>query len=308
VTNPLQHLDPALLPDDIREEVKWERESVERGVKRYRDSLFDEREDGSMVPVGIDETRPGMEIMRDCMKPLVAAIREAQAEAIEGLGASVPQGRPQIWWYPILCLSAEKIAFIVLKTVLSAPHRESNSSGNRMPAARTRLALSMEIGRHIQTEREFELWRDQENKLAKEQKRPNYWYMLRNFAPQVDERAFKKFSKQSKQYVAMEWSRALRIHIGTRLLALVVTHGGGWFEEVYVLRRATGGRRAGQEARISLTQTAYDWLEKRHGFNEEQRPWLLPMLVQPLDWAEKEVTHEKARVVEETSPAVLGDR
>jgi DNA-directed RNA polymerase len=308
VTRPLQRLDPALLPDDLKDEVKWEREAVERGVKRYRDSLFDEREDGSVVPVGAADTRPGMAIMRDCMRPLVAAIREAQAEAIEGLGSSAKQGRPQIWWYPILCLGAEKIAFIVLKTVLSAPHRESKTSGHNLPAARTRLALAREIGRHIQTEREFEMWRDQENKLAKEQKRPNYWYMLRNFAPQVDERAFKKFSKQSGQYVRMEWSLTLRVHIGTRLLALLIEQGGGWFEQVYVLRRSTGGRRFGQEARICLTQKAYDWMEDRHGFNEEQRPWLLPMLVQPLDWAETEVTNAQERVVEDTSPTVLGDR
>jgi DNA-directed RNA polymerase len=299
VTNPLQHLDPALLPDDIKAEVLWEQESVDRGVKRYRDSLLDERENGEVVPVGIDETQPGMMILKECLKPLIAAVREAQADAVEGLGGS--NGRPQIWWYPILCLSAEKMAFITIKSVLAAPLVTGRIH------ARTRLSLSIEIGRHIQVEREFEKWKERENKMAKQERRPNYWYMLRNFAPQVDERAFKKFAAQSGQYERLDWSRALRIHIGTRLLALAVEHGGGWFEERYVLKKARG-QRAGKEARIGLTPTAYEWLEARHEFNELQRPWLLPMLVQPLDWAETEVTHAQERVVEEASPAVLGDR
>jgi hypothetical protein len=303
MTNPLQHLDPALLPDDIKAEVRWERESVERGVKRYRDSLMDERESGEVVPVAIAETQPGMAIIKDCMRPLTAAIRGAQADAIEGLGAQVPQGRPQLWWYPILCLSAEKMAFITLKCVLNP----GNNSGN-FRQSRSRRALAMEMGKHIQTEREFERWRERENTMAKEQQRPNYWYMLRSFAPQVDERAFRKFAKHSGQYESLEWSRTLRIHIGTRLLALLIENGGGWFEEEYVFKKTAAGRRPSQEARVNLTLKAQEWIEARHEFNELQRPWLLPMLVQPLDWAEKEVTHEKARVVEETSPAVLGDR
>jgi hypothetical protein len=101
----------------------------------------------------------------------------------------------------------------------------------------------------------------------------------------VNERAFLKFRKHSGRWEKLGWTRTMRIHIGVRLLALLIESSGGWFEQVYESRRTKLGKR-GMEARIKLSPVALAWIEARHDFHELQRPWLLPMLAPPLDWVE----------------------
>lgn len=260
--------------DDIQRQIAWEIESVERGVQRYREA----QSDGTVA-----DSNPGQEMLSRIMRPLVIAIKAAQEEAIAGISA--PKGRPSTWWWPILLLSAEKMAVITARVPLQCIGSGLYATGMAATAAAVMIASQ------IKTEREFELWREAQGRREKEaktrgDKAVNLYKLMLGRVKKVDARTASKWMRQSKQLDRIEWTTEMKVHVGMKLLALLIEHSGGFFD-VGKYKKVTG-RRLQTVKLIVLTDEAKEFLYRRHAQNELTRPWLMPMLVPPVPWTRTE--------------------
>lgn len=264
-------------PPEVRAQIVWERESVERGVRRYRSSLYDDQKDGGQRLKDLADLEPGQRIMCEVVHHSVVAIEDAQREALAGLEAkSGARGgnRMPAWWAPLLSLSAEKVAVIGVRSLLT---------GGASGPGRKLRSVALEIGRHMQTEREFELWRVAEDKAQKEDPaRRSHWRLMKAISKEINEAAFTMWRKKSQRLDSLGWPRDIRLQAGTKVIDLIVQHGGGWFE--VGLESVSRGRFRTTERFVKLTEVAQEWVKSRHLGNELNRPWLLPMICEPRPW------------------------
>lgn len=270
-------------------QVQWERGSVERGVARYRESLYRTKKDGGLELKELAELEPGQDIMREVIVNAEAAIRAAQVEAMNAMRDKT-RGRWEMWWWPLCCLEADKIALIGTRSMLGG-------GGMSTSPRRALRSVALEIGRAMKLEREFEMWREAENRREREARKakaegdddvfvPNWWKLMRQRAPEFSERAFRKWAKKSGQYDKLDWGRDVRLAVGTKVIDLIVRYGGGWFAVDLVGKHESN--RYTTERRVMLTEDAWKWIKSAHRGHEFNRPWLLPMLKEPLDWKRKE--------------------
>lgn len=284
--------------DTSNTQVLWERGSIERGVRRYRESLFRTKKDGGREMKELAELEPGLDIMREVILNAEEAIKAAQVEAMESIRDKT-RGRWEMWWWPLCCLDADKIALIGARAILGS----SRETGHSRPIR----SVALEVGRHMKLEREFETWCDTQNKAESATRKakkdgdleydvyvPNWWKLMRQRAPEISERAFRKWARKSGQYDRLDWGRDVRLGVGTKVLDLLVQHGGGWFSIDLVAQHAK--HRYTTERRVFLTERAESWVKGQHRGHELNRPWLLPMLVEPLDWKRKEKRDAEVRV------------
>ena len=130
-------LDPAAEEEQRRVELA----GVEEGVQKFRKLLAEGR---------IADAGAGRKIFTETMQMIIPAIRDAQEQAIEGIANSGPGVRPVWWWY-ISFVSAEKIAYIALRSVLAI--RLAKASLGR-PARN----VCLDIGLAMKQQVEFETW------------------------------------------------------------------------------------------------------------------------------------------------------
>lgn len=266
--------------DPIQREVEWEHSAIERGVRRYRESLLRERKDGSLEPRELAELEPGQEIMRDLVGRSVKALEAAATLARDSL-ANKGRGREERWWWPILSLDPDKIAVIGARVLLAERHAPGSTG------ARPLRSVALAIGRGCQVQREFELWRADVSAKSRASRGtdtfvPDYWKLMRELAPELTERAFRKWSKKSGVYNRLDWPREMRLHLGVKVAHVIAESAPEW-----VTITAPGYVRHGRyrtERVVALTDHARAWIAKRHDYNELRRPWLVPMLVPPRDW------------------------
>lgn len=268
----------------IAREIEWERGAVERGVRRYREALTRERRDGGLEARALADLEPGQEIIRKVVGPVSKLIEATARQAKEVYKAS-GKGRQERWLWPILSLDADEQAFIAVRAMLV-------TQINRLSPLRS---VALEIGRNMQLQRDYELWKDDQNRRDREARKagtwvPNHWkYMMRAGADDMS-RAFLKWSAKSPKYDRVEWSREDRLHIGIKLVSLVVEAAPGWFE---VGMSTIGNGRYRTEKVVMLTEEARAWVTSRHAFNELRRPWYVPMLAPPLDWVRETEEHDE---------------
>jgi hypothetical protein len=294
-TSPTELLDD-LAP--IQREIEWEHGAVERGVRRYREQMMRERKDGSMVLRDLAELEPGQEIMRDVVRKVHEKIAETALIARNAL-ANKGRGRDELWWWPMLSLDPDKIALIGARALLCSGHW-----GSTVATYRALRSAALEIGRHAQVEREFEMWSAAQAKQNREAKKrgewvPDYWKWMRELAPELTERAFRKWAKKSGRYDRVDWPREMRLHFGLKVAHLIAETCPEWFT-IEMPGRVQQGRYRTEKI-VSLTARAREWVAARHQYNEMRRPWFVPMLVEPLDW--KRVQHEEKK----NGQAAVGD-
>ena len=259
-------LPPPPLPD-IERQIHFETEAVELGVQRYRRAIAE---------ADLADTPPGLEAARDMLKTLIPAIREAQSEAVDGI-ANGPRGIKPRWWWLIGFLSAEKLAFITARAILTTKNKRDHASGLLFTSA------SLALGRHVRQELEFDMWRRAEAAKVKEAKeageqRVNLYKVLTERAKKVDAKAFQRWRQKIADIERLDWDRDARLAVGVKLLTLAAKHGGGWFEIILVPTRGK------TERRIVLTEIARDAISDVNSRLEINRPFLLPMVCQPKPW------------------------
>lgn len=278
---------------DAQIEVDWERGAVQRGVERYRDALVSPRKDGTYAPTALAELEPGQRIVEDVLRSCTAAVQARQDEARVKFSDVLmgKAGRVSLWWTPVLELDPATAVYITARTILTVP------SGG---AARDYNGLVMRIATHLQAQREFEQWQENEKAAVKEAReagvwRPNWWRLMQERSPKIDERAWKKWRDKSQHHERMGWSQEMKAQIGSLMLNELVIHGGGWFEVQVVRKMDRGGYK--EKRVVNLSAPALAWVQGRHENNELTRPWLVPMLVEPLDWKWTETTNDCPRAV-----------
>jgi hypothetical protein len=244
-------------------QLRYELDGVERGIRRYRE--FAQQSDGVDTP-------PAISLLRTVLDGLIPAVVSAQKEALFGLTVSKRGGGATraVWWYPILCLDAEKIAFIVARTAMSRPRVGMDRN--------TLTQIARATAERIRQERNFMLWKQAQN----EGEGPvNIAKLMLSSVKKVDPRTAVKWMKKGEEFDKVEWEIEEKVHLGTKLVHLLVEHGGGAFEVVEV--PASDGRYR-TEHRVQLTPLARQWLAHQESAEELNRPWLLPMLCPPNPW------------------------
>lgn len=275
------HQSHSLYNDPIQEEIEWELGSVQRGADRYISQTTVMRPNGDIVERSLADLEPGQVIIRDIVARGTEAIRAVQNEAYQAI--EVKKGSWSPWWFPMLSLPADVIAYLGAKAILLAADDPDGCSLR---------SVAMTIGRQMQVQRDYELWKEAENRREREIREkkkagelpadlyvPNWWKLWHDLSGAHTEKTFAKWSKKAEHYERVGWDRETRLHTGSKVVHTLYEVSGGWFQ--CDLKFIKGGK---TEYRISITEEARSWIDARHERNKEIRPWLLPMLVEPLDW------------------------
>lgn len=275
---------------DFERQIHWEMQSVERGAERYRETLLREKKDGSIEQRNVADLRPGTIIIRDIVSRATEVIAQEQATLVQQI-SDMKAGRWAEWWFPFLSVPASQIAYIGAKAILQ---------GASDPKTTTLTSIALQIGRELKTQREFVLWKEQEQERAREVKEmkaagdipadqyiPNWWQLMHQMSDH-SARAYRKFAKKSEKMVDMGWGYSTRLQVGTKVIDLIYNASGGWFtvDTVYI--------KGLPQTEIKLTPEAWGWVEDQHAKNEMRRPWLLPMKVEPMDWVRREGKAERS--------------
>jgi hypothetical protein len=252
----------------IEKQQRWEIESVDRGVRRYREMLAKATENDAEA-----DLPPGQKMMVAIIKELVPAIRELQETAAERWRNGE---RPFSWGMQIMCLEAEKIAVIAARTALSFSRQE-----------RLVPQLAVAIANRIREQRNFELWQDVEREKVKKAKEAgtsavNLVDVMKRSVKAVDARTVRKWIKKAEDFDKVEWTTEEKIHLGVLIVRLLAERGGGWFEIRNVSSHNKG--RITTEQRLVLSDAAREFIAYHHAQSELTRPWLLPMLCPPNPW------------------------
>lgn len=258
---------------DIEAQTRWEHELVQRGIRRYRASLVDVKEDGRVESRSLKDLEPGQVIATDLIGPMIGRIREEQVRVIEGWENPTHRKVGDGEWV-LLSLPAEVLASTTVLHALS-------SLSQRFQTKWTVLCLS--LGNRVKDEYDYARWKQAEKQAAKDDPAHlNMAALMEARNKVVDGRVFRKWSKKAAKFSSSRWESSARIHAGSNLLTYLV-ESNRWFEVVLE-------REGVQTTRyLAMTPEGQAFVSDRHAQNELLRPYLLPMICEPLDYAYVEV-------------------
>ncbi len=265
-------LGSVMVCDPLEAQIQWEHELVQRGIRRYRASLMKTGEDGRVKTRDLTDLEPGMVIASDLIGPMVARIREEQWRVLEAWEKPDHRKIGDGDWV-LLCLPADTLAATtVLHALVAASDHFAKWTG-----------LCLSLGTRLKNEYDYARWEQAEKVAAKDDPAHlNMVGLMRARNKVIDERVFRKWSKKAKTFSSSAWESKTRIQAGSLLLTYLV-ESNGWFE-VQLKREGV------QTVRIlAMTEAGQRWIRGRHADNELLRPYLLPMICEPLDYAYVEV-------------------
>ena len=276
---------PTLSPTPTYDaQIAWEHDLVDRGIRRYRAALTRVSESGAIVQKSMVDTEPGQIIASSVIVPMVEAIQKRQAfliGMIENRSGDVPSSMGDGDWV-LLTMPAEVIGTVTVLHALSvAP---ASSGGVNF------TGCSVALGTKIKAEYDFRRWGEAEREAEKKRKAagvtewvPNLFDLMRSRNKTVDTRVFRKWSKKAPLFNASAWTKTTRVQVGALLLGLLV-ECDGWFKVF------TGPVVAGRQHKMfAMTAEGLAFVQERHARNELERPYLLPMLCEPMDYCYQEV-------------------
>lgn len=237
---------------DIEAQKHWELEGVERGVRRVREGLDNQK---------VGDSQLGSALAQRAAPALMRRIEAAQAEAEAGL-ATIDKGRPAPWWYLALMLPADKLAVITIKQVLSFTPRDFTFN----PAL---TGLASDINRAILDQLEYEEWRGEDKKTV------DRYFAKHDLTP----RNLKRLRERLDRKRAERWDTQSGIQFGVVLLTLLSEAVPDWFKVEQA--RLRGGR---WEYQLVITEAAREVLFKISEQCELSQPALMPMITPPADW------------------------
>lgn len=261
-------------------QARWEIDCVNRGVDRYINSVEQaERKASERGESAVADTKEGMKLSRMILKEYVPAIREFQRQCAAQIADSTAGRKPIHLWLAADTISPEKMAFITVRTVLSRPADAST-------------VLAVEIADRIRTEREFELFKERQNREEREQReagedRPsNVYKLMKRYVKDISPRSFKKWAKKAAEVDKLNWSKEEKLALGQHLLGLLCEYGGGCFETRKVPPRFIGRSSRGYATVdvVYRTEKAEELLKEERGMVGINQPWLTPMICKPRPW------------------------
>lgn len=260
-------------------EIYWEAAAIDRGKDRYRGTF-------STVKVGRDGTvkhesaelgdvAPGQIILKEMMLHAVpyfqAAIEEAKREITSGR-----RGAHKEWWWLIGWLTAEEIALVTARTILT-----ERASGDSYQG-RSATGLNLRIGQAVKEQIEFNRWKKNSKILAADQGGFDFAaWLITKVGGTINRRTWSRWKAKMDAIENEEWPSDTRVQIGAKLLDLMIKHGGGWFEDRLVYK--TGKT----ERRVFLSEAAQQAITDINAQLEVNRPYMVPMRCQPNPWEHK---------------------
>lgn len=271
---------PAPLPAIDRQK-RWEVEGVNRAIRRFREIEADR---------SLEQRTAGRSALRDVAPRLVARIKSAQAEAMDGI-ANAGRGRPVPWWWYVGLLPPDQLAVLTAVTALTGVGRVAMTGDGKKATlgdganGAPLLKLSLAVASAVKLQAEFGQWVDSErakesDAKKKEQTYRNLHEALRRNAKKIDERAVKTWWRRIDKLRSEDWPKPDCIHLGTALLTWLVEAGGGWFE--IVLLPLAGGK---TQRVVRLTDLARRAMEDITNRAESAQAYTMPMLCPPIPWS-----------------------
>ena len=238
-------LDPELKAVLAVDEEEIEILQIDMGIHRYRtERLSSDKSHGW----------PEQKMIGKALDTLVPAIYKVQKD----VAAGKPAAGVRYWGVPILTLPADKLAFIILSTVVNQANLGDHS----------RIAnISRLIGTGCKIEREFSLIKSDA---------PDVYRFMRKHSKNWTKRTHRTAKAKAKN-VDTGWTPRITHWLGMVLLQLALEHTGMFTLNRFVLQGKT-------EVRISLTRDTYETIEAAHSECELLRPFHLPMVVPPVTW------------------------
>lgn len=248
-------------PEDTQ--ILHEMSGVDEGVERYRNTLNDPQ-------MKLADTAAGRKIFNETMEKLIPAILAAQAEAKDGI-ANSGRGLKPVWWWHIAFISAEKLAYITMRSILGIRMAQGG-------VGRKATHICMDIGLAVKQQIEFENWLAESKKTAKETGGRDLASDLVRRAKNFNQRQWGNWCRKIEAIETLDWRRDVRIHIGAKLLELALENTGGFFKMEYVqIRNKT-------ERQVFLSEPCRAMIEDIHSRVEVMSPVLKPMIIPAREW------------------------
>lgn len=239
---------------DMEEQKRWELSGIERGVLKVRQQLNAQ---------GVGDSAVGSALIQRIIPKLVVGITRLQDEAAAALSTPSWGGRAQAWWYLAMLTTAETLAVITLKAVLSSPPKD-------FALHRALLPLASELDRNLYEQIDFEVWREEDTEGVLSTFLANYKTSARNL---------KRLRERIGRARSEKWDRDAGIQFGVVLLNALAVSEPEWFS---IERVRTKGRKT--EVHFIFQQSVLDAISDLVSTHELSQPVLLPMICQPLDW------------------------
>lgn len=252
-------------------QILHEMSGVDEGVERFRATLNDPH-------MKLSDTAAGRKIFNETMALLIPAIKAAQDEAKDGI-ANSGRGIKPVWWWHIAFISAEKLAYITIRSILGVRMAEGH-------IGRKATNVCMDIGLVVKQQIEFENWLAESKHTAKETGGRDLAADLVRRAKNFNQRQWGNWCRKIDAIETLDWRRDVRIHIGAKLLELAIENTGGFFTLKYVqIRNKT-------ERQVFLSEPCRAMIEDIHSSVEVMSPVLKPMLIPPRPWVWDEEKHK----------------
>lgn len=245
---------------------------MQRGVDRYKRSLVHDQGDGRLRVKRLDEIAPGTRIAGDMIGPMVEAVKAKQAEYLAALASPdlkrVPEALMAITWLP-----PETVAACAVLTALASS-----------PDA-TFMGVSKDCAARMQHEIEYATWKQAEADAARERKAadapfvPDLFKLMVKRNDVVDMRVFRKWSKKAALFTGQDWDQRTKALVGTAVMTLLV-ESNSWYE---VTQEHQQGHNK-VKLMFRMTELGFSVLSNLHQEGEYQRPFMLPMIAEPLDY------------------------
>lgn len=257
-------------------EILWEASAIDRGKDRYRSAFSTVKvcRDGTVKheSAELGDVAPGQIVLKEMMLSALphfhAAIEEAKDEITSGR-----RGAHKEWWWLIPWLTAEEIALVTARTILT--EKASGDTFQGRPAA----GLNLRIGQAVKEQIEYNKWKAN-SKLASADKGGFDFadWLIKKVGGTINRRTWARWKAKMDSIQNEAWEPDQRVQIGAKLLDLMIKHGGGWFEQRLVYK--TGKT----ERRVFLSDLAQQALTDINAQLEVNRPYMVPMRCQPNQW------------------------
>lgn len=230
-----------------------------------------------MADRSLDETPPGMSVIRDVMPGVEAEVATIQALALDGIANAGKGGQPA-WWWMVAHLPADRTAFITLRTLLAGAPRE------RLGRARRCTTMAVGIADGLWMQLDYETWVEAEKRRQKVARAAgeephDMLAALKSRCRTVDRRAWDRWTWKIKRARSERWPTDAKVSVGTALIDCAVRGGGGWFEQR--LQSVGGGKTERQIVLSDAAVAALQDLEQRAAI---ARPMRMPMICPPREW------------------------
>lgn len=252
----LQHTDDAMI-----KEIFWENHQIDEGVRKYRESTETKT---------ADSTSGGSKLLQIAMPQVIDGIKAAYVEAEETL-LSNKGGQTSNWLFMIGLVSAEQAAVISINKALEYTQTDKG--------VMTMTKLAQAIGQGLNQQLQFENWKknSKSEAISEGHKKSFAELLLERAKGDVTRPKLARWRKKYDNYVNIDWGDD-EIIIGNKMLEILITSIPEIFQ--YKMKMIKGK----SQRLFTLTEEAKATYDASEEFAELQRPFLLPTLIEPLEW------------------------